>query len=121
MDARQENDLRFLESGRAEVNGSCLSGMLVCGASHVLGRLQGFVVDPVTRQLRYLVIRTAGLLAKTRLLPVTAARIDLDARAIQLLDEQVLDRAEPFTPSRFPRFDDDDLLKAMFGSSRAAA
>jgi hypothetical protein len=95
--------------------------MRVCGASKTLGRLQGLVVDPVARKVNYLVIRTAGLFAKTRLLPITAACVDFDARSIHLLDEAVVERAVAFNAEKFAAFDDDDLLKAIFGSRPAAA
>lgn len=115
----QGADLRYLDSERAEVNGARLSGMLVRGNARVVGRLQGFVIDPLGRQLRYLVFRAAGLFGRPKLVPVTNARVDLASRAIQL-DEDVVRNAQPFQADRFPAFNDDDLLTAVFGSPRAA-
>lgn len=119
MAGNQETDLRYLESERAEVNGSRLSGMVVRGHSRVLGRLQGFVIDPLGRQLRYLVVQAAGLFGRPKLVPLATAHVDFGARTIQL-DDDAVRAAQPFERERFPAFSDDDLLSAMFGSPRAA-
>jgi hypothetical protein len=95
-------DLRFVEPEHTEIGGTALEGMLVCDTTGILGRLQGFIVDPVAHQLRYLVVQTNEVL--TRLMPVGSARIDLDGRSIQLLDQDNPNDAEPFRPGMFPAF-----------------
>jgi len=82
--------------------------MIVCGATKILGRLKGFVVDPVTRRLRYLVVQGTGILAKTRLLPVTDARVDVGAWAIQLLNQDDV-QSEPFRSDSFEPFAEERL------------
>jgi hypothetical protein len=83
--------------------------MLVCGATKILGRLQGFLVDPVAHRLRYMVVRTTGLLKKTSVLPMTEARIDMGARAIQILDQDAIENSEPFSPEGLVPFSEDQL------------
>src|SRR5262245_54706911 len=80
------SDLRYLEPIQATIDGVRCEDMTVRAATGgVLGRLQGFIVDPVARQLRYFVVRTSGIMGRSRLLPVIGARFDLEHRAIELL------------------------------------
>jgi hypothetical protein len=95
-------DLRFVEPEHTEVGGMALDDMLVCNTTGILGRLQGFIVDPVAHRVRYLVVQTNELL--TKLMPVGEARIDLDSRSIQLLDQETPNHAEPFKRELFPAF-----------------
>jgi hypothetical protein len=104
-----KDGLQFLTPTQARVGGSSCEDMLVCGTTRILGRLQGFLVDPVAHQLRYLVVRTTGLLKKTSVLPMTDARIDMGARAIQILDQDAIDRSEPFSPEGLSPFTEDQL------------
>ena len=92
-----KDGLQFLTPAQTLVGGSSCDDMLVCGATTILGRLQGFLVDPVGHRLRYLVVRTTGLLKKTSLLPMTEARVDMGARAIQILDQEAIAQSEPFS------------------------
>lgn len=107
--ATASHNLQFLTPTQTVVEGSTCEGMIVCGATKILGRLKGFVVDPVTRRLRYLVVQGTGILAKTRLLPVTDARIDVGAWAIQLLNQDDVQSSEPFRHDRFEPFSDEHL------------
>ena len=59
--------------------------MLIRAATgRTLGRLRGFVVESAHQQIRYLVVRASGLLGKTTLIPFSAARVDLEERAIEV-------------------------------------
>ncbi|MGQ0732569.1 MAG: hypothetical protein ACT4QD_02810 [Acidobacteriota bacterium] len=121
-------NLRFLEPERAKVAGTRCTGMLVLGLTRVLGRLQGFVVDPSAHRLRYLVVRTLGRAEPSRLVPMTAARLDLAVPAILLLDDEVLDQRLPFEPESFPAMvdaatplpEDTDLRVTVLGLEREA-
>lgn len=94
--------------------------MTVRAARSVLGQLQGFVVDPVTRRLRFFVVQM-GLLGRSRLLPVGGASIDVNNRTIELLDSEAIRLSQPFKRDMFPAFSDDDLITAIFGGARSAA
>jgi hypothetical protein len=111
--------LRYLPAGSAAIAGSPCKDITIRGASgHAVGRLQGFIVDPIARRLRYFVVRTGGLLSKTRLLPIATAGVDLGERTIDLLDDAENDNerlTQSFRPDLFPRFSDDDLLATVFG------
>jgi hypothetical protein len=105
-----KDGLQFLTPTQTRVGNSSCDDMLVCGATKILGRLQGFLVDPVAQRLRYLVVQTTGLLKKTSVLPMTAARIDMGARAIQLFGLDDLQKGEPFRREEFAPFGDERLV-----------
>jgi hypothetical protein len=50
----------------------------------VLGRLRGFIMDPMNQHLRYLVVHASGWFSKTTLVPAVSPRIDFDCRAIEI-------------------------------------
>src|SRR5262245_4635710 len=108
--AMDKNELRFLTPTQTVVEGSTCEGMIVCGATRILGRLQGFLVDPVAQRLRYLVVQATGLLSRPRLIPVTEARIDVGAHAIQLLNQDDIQTGEPFKRDRFAAYAESDLV-----------
>lgn len=109
-------DLRYLEPERVMVAGDDCTGMTVRDAhGRRLGRLDGFVVDPPARRLRYFVVKPSGWKAATRLVPITAARVNVDDRAIDMIDESA-DTGEPVPNVEYPSFSDDDLLAAIFRS-----
>src|SRR5687767_1262804 len=66
-------DLRYLDPQHTAVAGINCVGMTVRNATGIIGQFQGFLVDPVARRLRYVVIE---LLGRLRLMPVTTARVD---------------------------------------------
>jgi hypothetical protein len=105
-----KDSLLFLTPTQTIVEGSSCEDMLVCGATKILGRLQGFLVDPVANRLRYLVVQTTGLFRKTSVVPMTDARVDMGARAIQLLNQDDIQRSEPFNRERFAAFADSRLV-----------
>ena len=114
-----DSELRFLDPGHTEVAGALCEGMTIRTDTAVLGRLAGFVVDPVARRLRYLVVQTSGWFDRVKLLPLAAARVDLDARVIELLDTEVTGRLQPFKRELFPAFSDEDLVAALFSPRTA--
>ena len=91
--------LRYLDPSRVAIAGISCEGMTICGATGaVLGRLHGFVVDPVGRRLRYLVVRTSGLFSRTKLVPLDAARVDVERRTIEV----PVEAREARPAARFP-------------------
>lgn len=82
--------------------------MIVRTASRAIGRLKGFLIDRATQRVRYLVVETWGIWGRTSLVPVTAARIDLEDRAIELLDEEQAEGVERFRPEQFETFSQEE-------------
>lgn len=97
-----DQQLRFVESSDAVVEGTACDDMMVCDPTGTIGRVKGFIVDPVARRLRYLVVQTSGLLHRTKVVvPLSLARIDLTTRVIQFFDAQ--DKI-PFEPALFHQY-----------------
>jgi hypothetical protein len=110
-----QNSLRYLEPERAEIGRDRCDGMTVKDTTgNAVGHLEGFVVDPPARRLRYFVVKEATRRADTMLIPVSAARVNVDDRAIEVLDDAELEQSQPFSPSMYPSFSDDDLIAALF-------
>ncbi len=81
--------LQYLDSHLVDVEGvSCSEMTIRVATGRVLGKLQGFLVDPVAQQLKYLVVSTSswfGELGGTKVLPFVSARVDAATRAIEVL------------------------------------
>jgi PRC-barrel domain protein len=93
--------LRYVGPQLVAIEGMRPEAMTIRGtAGKLLGTLQGFVIDAVTEQLRYLVIRTSGVLARTALLPFELARVDVAKGSIEVAaDEKDFHNTREFFPS----------------------
>lgn len=90
--------LQYLDPSKVEIGGQPCAGMTIRAATGtILGDLNGFLVDPIGKRLRYLVVRT---LKHTRFLPFAAARFDTAHGAIEVaLDERDFRRARDVFPA----------------------
>ena len=93
--------LRYVDPQLVAIEGMRPEAMTIRGtAGKLLGTLQGFVIDAVTEQLRYLVVRTSGVLARTALLPFDLVRVDVAKGSIDVAaDEEDLHSTREFFPS----------------------
>ena len=115
--------LCFIDAAHVTTPGGDLTGFRVRDAlNHNLGRLEGFVLDPRARQLRFLVVLCGGWLRKHRyLLPLRAARIERAHHAMRVeLEDDRAARSVRFDAMRFPDYSDEHLLAALFGSREPA-
>ena len=102
MAATQEDTLlRYVDPQNVAIAGMRPEEITIRGtAGKRLGTLQGFVIDAVTEQLRYLVVRTSGVLARTALLPFELARVDIAKGSIEVAaDEEDLRTKREFFPN----------------------
>lgn len=97
-------DLRYLDPQHLAVGETRCEGMTVRNETGIIGQFRGFLVDPVARELRYVVVE---LLGRLRLMPVTTARVDLTAGAIELLDHADIRYSKPFRPELFRTLSDE--------------
>lgn len=77
----------------------------------MVGRLDGIIIDPAERRVRYLVVDDSRLLHRHRyLLPLLRTRVDQEQPALCVdVDSRDLDRCEDFDPASFPGLSDADL------------
>src|SRR5262249_48764891 len=116
MDTTQ-SDLRYLDAERLDTSAGRLDDVLVVSPSHEkLGKLDGVVVDPCQRQVRYYVLERAGWFSSRHyLLPLGPARFLPDRRAVEVdLETDEIGNLEQVDPAALPRFSDEDLISAMF-------
>jgi len=112
-------DLRYIDAARVDTPAGRLGhAPLVSPTKEPLGKLDGIVVDPVSRQVRYYVVESPGwFTSRHYLLPLTPARLDRDRNAVELdVDADEISHLDQVEPDAFPRFSDDDLMTAMFHS-----
>jgi hypothetical protein len=118
---RIDSHLRFINADRLTTPFGSLDGAELIGpGENTVGRLDGVLVDPLERRLRYFVVESRGWFTRrhylvgsdtTRVEPARRAlRVDIDADAATHLPE--------VEPETFPTFNDDDLIAAMFASNR---
>jgi hypothetical protein len=116
----ETESLRYLEANAVDCPTGKLEGLSVISQDdEALGVVSGVLIDPVTRQLRYFVVRAARLFNRRRYL------VSADAPAVMLTNDKTLRVEQPFDNierHRFdsravPRFSDDDLLTALFSAS----
>jgi PRC-barrel domain protein len=114
--------LCYLQAGQVDGPSGKLVGLKLCDCHDaVIGTLDGVLLDPSERRVRYFVVQSAALAGPRRvLLPVESAlTIEPDAtaaggaRLIALTED--LDM-QPFDPGLFRPFSDEDALAAMFAA-----
>src|SRR5437762_3135476 len=78
--------LRYIDAGHVDTPAGRLEdAVLVSPTNATLGRLDGIVIDPAARQVRYYIVETRGWLSSHHyLLPLTAAHLDRGRNALEL-------------------------------------
>lgn len=122
--SRDETDgLRYLDANAVDCPAGKLEGLRLRSQDNkTLGVIDGVLVDPTTRRLRYFVVEAARRwLSKRRyLVPADSPAVVVpEARALRVEAPSTSILRERFEPGSVRRFSDDDLLAAMF--SRHAA
>jgi hypothetical protein len=116
-----EARLRYLDAEHVKTTAGRLDGATLVSPTHApLGTLEGVLVDPEFRQVRYYVVERKRSLFGSRhyLLPLTATRLDRDRLTLQVdVDADEIPHLPQVDPNDLPRFSDDDLLTAMFHSN----
>ena len=118
-DATGTSQLRFLDNSRLE--SPLVEPLDVRTQTGIrIGTIDGVIVDPVERRVRYLVVDRGRVFHKRCLIPMPAARVDAAHHELQIdVDDDTDTNAwERFDPVTFPTFSDEDLITAMF-SARA--
>jgi hypothetical protein len=116
----ETTNLRYLDATQVTHPSGTLAGMTICTQEDAqLGAIDGVLVEPSTRRIRFFVVKTPALLSRRRfLLPADMPAIlhENDSRLVVHAHAEDLERFD----SRSVRpFSDDDAITAMF--SRPAA
>jgi hypothetical protein len=110
--------LRYIQAKQVEGDTFRLDGFDVVDRDHrPLGQLNGLIIDPASRNVRYLVVDQGKWLTRRRkLVPFGPAHVDRGGAAVQM-DALSADDDEAwrsFDADAFPPFSDDDLITAVF-------
>jgi hypothetical protein len=108
-----------LDAEAVECPAGTLDGLSLCTQDEeTLGTIDGVLIDPTKRQIRYYVVDESRLLSRRRyLVPADAPTVVLpEHRAVRM--EIPANCIEPrrFDARAVPRFSDEDLVTAMFAS-----
>jgi hypothetical protein len=111
--------LRYLDAESVRCFTTNLSGFKVCtGDAQALGSVNGVLISPSSRQLRYFVIETAGLFARRYLLPADAGAVfDEVRKTLQIGAKKDELDLQSFKLRSVPQFSDSDLLDTMFSAA----
>jgi hypothetical protein len=116
-----KQSLRYLDADAVECPAGKLDGLRLVARDEPLGSIDGVLIDPSTRKLRYYVVGRARLFKKQRYL------VSADMPAVVLPDQKALHvelsvdeiERQQFDSDSVEDFSDDDLLKAMFSKPAA--
>jgi|SRR5690348_14257784 hypothetical protein len=108
--------LRFLDAKNVETPAGRLNEfVLVSPTDAKLGTLDGVVVSPRERQVRYYVVKAGGWFGRRYLLPATPARLESKRHALQVdLEPEDLNELARTHLHEFASFRDSDVVESMF-------
>jgi hypothetical protein len=96
-----ESAFQLIEPDDVIIDGLPSAGMTIRAAGRPLGRLSGFVIDRAEQEIRYMVVRAAGLFTRSQLVPFRTPRVDVEGHAIDLdIDDRELRQLRNFTPEQ---------------------
>jgi hypothetical protein len=115
-----DQDLRYLDAAQVAHPSGTLEGVELCTEEGgKLGSIEGVLVEPSCRCVRYFVVERAAILATRRyLVPADRlARLSAEDRVIHV--EGGADDIQRFNPESVRPFTDDDLIQTMFAPTAA--
>jgi PRC-barrel domain protein len=114
--------LCYLSADRVEGPLDTFDKLEVRGRENLrIGQLEGIIIDPAERRVRYLVVDEARFLRHHHyLLPLAPTQVDVEHHALRVdLDRDELDEVDEFDADTFPPFSDDDLIASLFARPSA--
>jgi hypothetical protein len=114
--------LRYLDAWNVRCPAGTLADLSVrTRDDEQLGAIDGVLVDPVQRRLRYFVVESpARLLRRRYLLCADApARFECEGRLLRVEENSGDLQRERFDEDAVRRFSDDDMITAMFSNPAA--
>ena len=117
-----DSGLRYIAAEHVDTPAGRLDGtVLVSPSDETVGTLDGMIIDPIERHVRYFVVRSRNFL-KTRLhlVPATPARLDSEHKTLHVdIKADDLPQLPEIRPDTFTRYSDEDLIAALFASHAA--
>jgi hypothetical protein len=114
-----ESPLRYIDAAHVDSPVGSLNAIKVLSSSEGnVGKLDGLIIDPIERQIRYFVVESRRLLrARRYLVPVTPATIDPEQRTLRLeFESEHLDELPEVPSKAFRPYSDDDFMSALFAT-----
>jgi hypothetical protein len=118
MDAR----FRYIDAPQVDTPAGRLKGTtLVSPTNAPLGTLDGIVIDPIDRRVLFYVFKSPGWFTSHHyLLPQMPVRLNWERHTLEVEVEAAdIEQLDEVEPASFPRFEDEDLIRAMFRSRPA--
>jgi hypothetical protein len=116
-----DTNLRYLDASRVDSPAGALSQMDVETVDgEQIGDLDGVLIDPAARCIRFYVIARHRWLGRRRyLLPADQpALVERDGRALRFeIDETALKSCQEFRNQQVPEFSDTDLISTIFAKT----
>ena len=112
--------LKYVDAHNVDTPAGRLDGAVLISPTHAtLGKLDGVLIDPRHRKVRYYVVETRDRSSSRHcLLRLTATRLDCDRRTLEVdIEADEIQRLDNVEPDLLPRFSDDDLMTTLFHSS----
>lgn len=107
------HSLRYIDASHVESGVTDLAGFEVLTATgRKLGNLDGLIVDPPERSIRYAVVRRSRPRPERLLVPMTVAQLDVERKALQVDVENDGDWTE-VEADAFPEFSTTDSQSAL--------
>jgi hypothetical protein len=104
--------LKYVDAAHVTGNGPCLSGLRIeTGADRQLGELDGLIVEPGARRLRYIVV-DAG--RGRYLMPFDTICFAPDHQTLRVIADLDPGSWEAFDSEAYGEFGDEDLISALF-------
>jgi hypothetical protein len=113
----ESSTLRYLEAAKVQSPVGDLAQVdLRDRDDEKIGNVEGVLVDPAERRLRFFVIQSPGWFRKRRYLLPTEwpAQVDAAGRLRVDVDSDTLACCEEFERASVPEYGDEDLLNALF-------
>ena len=117
-----DSTLRYVSAEHIDTPTGPLDGAVVVSPNdETIGTLDGMVIDPIERHVRYFVVRSRKwLTSHLHLAPATPARLDSERKALHVdISPEDLRQLREIRSDTFPRYSPDDLIAGMFPAHAA--
>ena len=109
--------LKYIEAQSVATPAGRLGQTMLISPTHAtLGKLDGVLIDPLHRKVRYYVVEAnGGRSSHHYLVPLTPTQLDRDHDTLEVdVEPDEIERLTEVEPDRLPRFSEDDLMIALF-------